>query len=204
MGIARTTDLADQIKVTKGTVSNMMQHLKEHDLIRVTRYKGVNLTNEGKKRALEVVRRHRLSERLLTDILHLDWSKVHEEACKLEHALSEEVTNCLDKALGHPSTCPHGNPIPTKSGDILEERSKALTTLNLGEEGIVVKITDEESELLQYLNSLGLTPGTSLEVEGKGPYNGLITVKVNGATKTLSREVASAIHVKKINWDHRP
>ncbi|MGQ9639963.1 MAG: metal-dependent transcriptional regulator [Candidatus Bathyarchaeia archaeon] len=160
-------------------------------------YKGVRLTEKGRKIALQVVRRHRLSERLLTDILRMEWDKVHDAACKLEHSITEEIIKPLEKALKHPKTCPHGNPIPTKCGGIIEEKSRPLTELAAGEQSTIVKITEERSDLLQYLDEVELLPGTSIKILEKAPLNGPITIKVGSKNHAISRSIASIIQVKR-------
>jgi len=131
---ARTSDLAEHLNVTLGTVTNTVENLEKQQLVTHEPYKGVRLTDKGQKIALDVVRRHRLSERLLTDILRLEWSKVHDAACKLEHVFAgKELSEHLEKALGNPKTCPHGNPIPTDSGELREENSEPLTDFARGE-----------------------------------------------------------------------
>ncbi|MEM2101893.1 MAG: metal-dependent transcriptional regulator, partial [Candidatus Bathyarchaeia archaeon] len=144
-----------------------------------------------------VLRRHRLSERLLTDILHIDWDKVHEAACRLEHGMTEEILNSIEKTLNHPKTCPHGNPIPTQQGTIVEEDSESLTQLNAHERSTIVKIANENQELLHYLGTMGIAPGISVEIVGKAPFGGPITIKINEATHALGPEVAAVIKVKK-------
>jgi DtxR family Mn-dependent transcriptional regulator len=111
--------------------------------------------------------------------------------------MTDEVIKPLEKALGHPKTCPHGNPIPTKCGGIIEEESQPLTALNEQEQGTIVKITEEKADLLRYLDTMGLVPGASLEVVEKAPFNGPITIKVGRTNRALSREVASIIKVKR-------
>jgi len=197
-GSAKTTELAKWLKVALGTVTNTVESMEKQSLIVHEPYKGVKLTAKGRKIALDVVRRHRLSERLLTDILRLEWSKAHDIACKLEHAIAgEDVIKPLEKALGHPKTCPHGNPIPTESGRLAEEKSELLTNLNPRNSGVIVKITDERRDMLQYLATLGLVPGASVSIEEKAPFNGPIIVKVMGASYALGRNVASIIWVRK-------
>lgn len=196
-GSAKTGDLAKELDVTLGTITNTIENMEKQNLVIHKPYKGVRLTRKGRKLALDVVRRHRLSERLLTDILRLEWSKAHDAACKLEHAIADEdIIKPLEEALGKPKTCPHGNPIPTASGKVVEEKSELLTSLNLGEEGTIVKITDERPDLLQYLATLGLVPGANVQIEEKAPFNGPIMVKVMGASYALGRNVASVIWVK--------
>ncbi len=195
-GVARTSDLVKLLKVVPGTVTNTVERLEKEGYITHEPYKGVKLTKKGLKIALQVVRRHRLSERLLTDILHVEWDKVHDAACKLEHGITDEIIKPLEKALRHPKTCPHGNPIPTKCGGIIEEKSQPLTQLNEREQGIIVKITEEKSDLLRYLNKLGLVPGASIKILEKAPFNGPITLNVDGDSRALSRAMASIIQVK--------
>jgi DtxR family Mn-dependent transcriptional regulator len=161
----------------------------------------VRLTEKGRKIAVQVVRRHRLSERLLTDILHVDWGKAHDVACKIEHAIDdEEILESIEKALGNPKTCPHGNPIPAKEGQLEHGDSTEFTPLwelNPPDVGIVKMITDEDAEMLQYLLRLGLVPGASVEVISKEHLQGLITIRLKGsAVQTINQEAASIIKVK--------
>jgi len=196
-GVAKTSEMVKLLQVVPGTVTNTIERLEREGLVTHEPYKGAKLTEEGRKIALDVIRRHRLSERLLTDILDVGWDKAHKAACRLEHGITDDIVKNLEKALGHPTTCPHGNPIPTKGGGILEEETEPITNLNPQEGGIIVKITEEEPELLRYLATLGLRPGASMEVVEKAPFNGPITVKVAGANRALSRQVAALIEVKK-------
>lgn len=197
-GSAKTGDIAKELNVTLGTITNTIESMEKQRLVIHKPYRGVNLTRKGRKIALDVIRRHRLSERLLTDILSLEWSKAHDAACKLEHAIADkDIIEPLEKALGKPKTCPHGNPIPSESGKVVEEKSEVLANLGNGEEGIIVKVTNEKPELLQYLVTLGLVPGANVQIEEKAPFNGPIMVKVMGASYALGRNVASVIWVKK-------
>jgi len=197
-GAAKTGDLAKGLNVALGTVTNNVESMEKQGLVLHEPYKGVRLTAKGRRKALDVVRRHRLSERFLTDILKMEWSKSHDAACKLEHAIdSEDVLKPLDEVLGHPKTCPHGNPIPLESGRVVEERSELLTNLKQGEGGVIVKITDERRDMLQYLSTLGLVPGVAVSIEEKAPFNGPIIVKVMGTSYALGKNVASAIWVKR-------
>jgi len=196
-GVARTSEIVKLLQVVPGTVTNTVERLEREGLLTHEPYKGVKLTEEGRKIALDVIRRHRLSERLLTDLLHVGWDEAHKAACRLEHGITDDIVKNLETALGHPTTCPHGNPIPTKGGGILEEKSEPMTNLNPQEGGAIVKITEEEPDLLRYLATLGLRPGASMEVVEKAPFNGPITVKVAGANRAVSRQVAAIIKVKK-------
>lgn len=196
-GTARTSEIVTMLNVAAGTVTNTIERLERGGYVTHEPYRGVKLTERGRRLALEVVRKHRLSERLLTDILHIKWDRVHEAACKLEHGITDEIIKPLEKALKHPKTCPHGNPIPTKCGGIIEEESRSLNDLKEAEQGVIVKIMEEKSELLRYLDSLGLVPGASVTILEKAPFNGPITIKVEAVVHAISPTVASVIQVKR-------
>ncbi len=196
-GAARTGDIVKLLQVAPGTVTNTVERLEKEGLVTHAPYKGVKLTKKGRKIAIDVIRRHRLSERLLTEILRVKWSEAHQIACRLEHSFTGDLVKKLEKALRHPKTCPHGNPIPTQCGGIIEEKSEPLTNLKPKEKSALVKITDEKQEILDYLNTLGLLPEALLEVVEKAPFNGPITVKINGKKQALSFEIASVIYVRK-------
>jgi DtxR family Mn-dependent transcriptional regulator len=199
---AKTNEIVKTMKVVPGTVTNTVERLEKEGLVEHEPYKGVKLTEKGRKIALQVVRRHRLSERLLTDILHVDWSKAHETACKIEHDIAdEEIMGKIEEALGNPKTCPHGNRIPAKEVELVEGESGEassvpLSNLDASEGGVIARVTDEDAEMLQYLSKLGLVPGVSIEVLGKKPSGGIITVKSQGPTiHTITEKVASVIKV---------
>jgi DtxR family Mn-dependent transcriptional regulator len=200
---AKTNEIVRSMKVVPGTVTNTVERLEKEGLVTHEPYRGVRLTDKGRKIAVQVVRRHRLSERLLTDILHVDWGKSHDLACKLEHVIDdEEIIENLEEALGHPKTCPHGNTIPPKEGEPFEEetderKSIPLANLALSEKGIVVRVTDEDAEMLRYISKLGLVPGSSVEVVKRESADGLLTVRLQGSTiRTISLKAASIINVR--------
>jgi DtxR family Mn-dependent transcriptional regulator len=196
-GVARTKHIAEMVRVSLGTVTNTIEALEQQNLVTHEPYKGVKLTEKGRRIAIDVIRRHRLAERLLTDFLKVDWNRVHEHACGLEHAITDDLTKPLEKALGHPTTCPHGNPIPTMCGGLLEEESQPLLERTTGETSTVVKVVEEGQDLLKYLLTMNLVPGARIEVVEKAPFNGPITVKINGRVHPISRKIASIVWVKK-------
>ena len=196
-GVARTSDIVKLLQVVPGTVTNTVERLEKEGMLEHEPYKGVKLTDKGRKIALDVIRRHRLSERLLTDFIRVDWDKAHDAACKLEHSITDDVIKKLEKALGHPKTCPHGNPIPTACGGIVEEKSEPLSAFDSKESGVIVKIKDETPEVLEYIAALGLLPGASIEIVERAPFDGPMTVKVGGANHALSLSMASIIWVKR-------
>jgi DtxR family Mn-dependent transcriptional regulator len=194
-GSARTGDIAKILKITPGSVTNTLEVLEGKGLVAREPYKGVKLTEEGRKLALSVFRRHRLAEKMLMDMLHLDWVESHEEACKLEHSISEQVANSIEKTLGNPETCPHGNPIPSEKGYVAPNKSEALSNLETGQNAVVTQIPDESSELLRYLSTLGMFPGVKIAIEEKAPFKGPMLVKVGPNSYPLSLDVASGIFV---------
>lgn len=196
-GIARTGDIANLLQVALGTVTNTVDRLKKQELIIHRPYRGVTLTLKGRRIALNIIRKHRVSERFLTDIVKMDWSDVHDAACRLEHAMTEDVINPLEEVLGNPKTCPHGNPIPTKNGKISEEESHPLIEMKEGTKSFILKVVNEEPNLLRYLQKIDLVPGKRVEVLEKAPFEGLLTIKIDGKKKALSRIIASRVWVKK-------
>ncbi|MEM2904704.1 MAG: metal-dependent transcriptional regulator [Candidatus Bathyarchaeia archaeon] len=195
-GAAKTSQIVEALKVTPGTVTNTIERLEKEGLVTHEPYRGVKLTGKGLRLAQEVIRRHRLSERLLTDVIGVDWTEAHSHACKLEHGIAGDVADRLEKALNNPGTCPHGNPIPSKSGEIEEEESLSLNDASVGRTAQVAKITEEDAEMLRYLASRGLMPGVTLTVVEKAPFEGPITVRVDGRDHAIGRRMASVIWVK--------
>jgi len=194
-GAARTGDIAKILGITPGSVTNTLEVLETKGMVAREPYKGVKLTDQGRKLALSVFRRHRLAERLLTDVLHLDWIDSHEEACKLEHAISDSLAASMEKALRSPKTCPHGNPIPDENGSMAPVKSEVLSELWNGQKATVIQIPDESMDLLRYLKTLGMYPGVRIEVEEKAPFNGPMLIKVGATSYPLSLDVASGIYV---------
>jgi DtxR family transcriptional regulator, Mn-dependent transcriptional regulator len=199
IGFARTMDLSRELGVVPGSITNTIENLEKKGLVLHEPYKGVKLTDKGRKIASFILRRHRLAERLLTDLLNIDWSEVHDPACKLEHALSPEIIKPLEKALGHPKTCPHGNPIPTRCGGIIEEQTIALTKLDSKFSGVIVKITEEKAKTLKQLSKLKLIPGEHVQIEQNASSDDFIIVRVRDKSYTINNDLASTIYVKKNN-----
>jgi DtxR family Mn-dependent transcriptional regulator len=193
-GVAKTNELAAELHVVPGSITNSIEHLEKHGLVEHEPYRGVRLTAKGEGLALEILRRHRLAERLLTDILHAEWSDVHESACKLEHALTNETTMLLEKRLGYPKFCPHGNPIPTENGKIEEEECCPLTEVGLNETCIVAKITDGKRENLLKLSGKGIKPNVSVHVVERKRSS--LVLCVDGKECDLSDDDASYVWVK--------
>ncbi|MEM1536581.1 MAG: metal-dependent transcriptional regulator [Candidatus Bathyarchaeia archaeon] len=193
-GVARTKELARALNVVPGSITNTIAHLEKHGLVEHTPYRGVRLTAEGEKLALSIIRRHRLAERLLTDLLEADWSGVHETACRLEHALTEDVLALLEKRLGYPRFCPHGNPIPTEDGEIEDVECFPLTAVAENQMCIVVRLVDEKKETLALLAAMGIKPNVPIQVI-KAEQKQLVLC-VAGKKCTVSLEKAENIWVR--------
>lgn len=195
-GIARTAKLAERVGVSLGTITNTIESLERKQLVTHKPYHGVKLTATGRRYALDVIRRHRLSERLLTDLLKMDWSHVHEYASQLEHAMPKDVMKSLDAVLGHPTCCPHGNPVPSSEGVIHHEKTHPLNTLNPGQSGYILRIDEQRREYLEYLKTLRLLPGTHIHILKKEPFDGPITITTEGKTQTIGHNIAAIIHIQ--------
>jgi DtxR family Mn-dependent transcriptional regulator len=191
--------LANELHISPPSVSQMLVRLQDAGLVSRGPNGSIALTERGRAEGARLVRRHRLSERFLTDYLNLPWDQVHDTACELEHALNDEVTERLDERLGHPRTCPHGNPIPDVDGRLPQEAAVALSELAAGQECTVDHISDERPEMLRYLSSLGLLLGTRVKVEGVAPFGGPFLISVGGARYALGREVAARIFVHDVH-----
>lgn len=187
-----TTDLARSLKVSPASVTGMLKRLAEKGLIHYEKYHGITLTELGAASALATIRRHGLLERLLVDVLGLPWHLVDEEAGRLEHHITPEVEARLRAFLGHPTTCPHGQPI-----DWVEpESSVRLGALHEGDVTVVTRIGDETPEFLVYVAELGLKPGARVEVVRRAPFNGPLIVRVAGREHALGDEVCTRVWVE--------
>ena len=156
----------------------------------------MKLTAKGRRLALKLLRRHRLAERLLTEMLNINWHKAHAYVCKLEHSLPDELVNHIEETLEHPETCPHGHPIPSKTGHGTKVNAKPLLETSVGESVEVVKVEEDSEDRLRYFEGLGILPGVVLKIEEKAPFDGPITVNIDGMTRAVGRPLAATIHVR--------
>ena len=188
--------LARHLDISVVSTNEMVRRLQEQALVQYTPYRGVRLQQDGLCEALAILRRHRLWERFLTDKLGFSWDTVHEEACRLEHAASDRVTEALAEWLGDPDECPHGHPVP-QPGCVLEPESDAvrLSELTVGQEGAVAYVASEGSELLRHLEDLDIHPHARIVVEQVAPLDGPLTVRVNDRRQIVGHAVAQAIYV---------
>ena len=194
-GAATTNALAERLGVTAASVSGMVKKLRELGLVVHVPYKGVRLTDEGRRLALEVIRHHRLLERYLSEELDVPWDRVHAEAEVLEHVLSEDLEERIAAKLGHPARDPHGDPIPSPEGELAEEETRALIDLEPGARGTFARVSDSDPEKLRFLGGLGIAPGMELEVLAREPFGGPLTVLLAGREHALGTELARAMRV---------
>jgi len=195
-GKATTTALAKRLHVSPASVSAMVKKLAALGLAEHVPYRGVDLTPAGERVALEVVRHHRLLELYLAEALGMPWDRVHEEAEKLEHAISPELSELIAAKLGNPTHDPHGDPIPTRDGEIDESPTRALADLRPGERGVFSRVSDSNPDMLRYLSERGIAPGDELELAGREPFGGPLTVRANGRDHALGDQLARAMRVE--------
>jgi DtxR family Mn-dependent transcriptional regulator len=194
-GVVSTSALAEAMEVTAASATGMVKKLAALKLARHNPYQGVILTRAGEKMALEVIRHHRLLELYLAEALGYSWDKVHEEAERMEHVISEEFEEKIFEALGRPTRDPHGEPIPTKEGIVAKDDHSRLLDLEQGDSGVIRQVTDSNTEMLQYLTSRGLVPGAPVKVVEKAPFSGPLTVRIGKDVHALGRELASRIWI---------
>jgi len=190
-----TSSLAAILGVRPASVSGMLRKLNQIRMVNLQRYKGVRLTDRGRRTALKVVRRHRLIELFLVEILGLTWDRVHEEADRLEHAISDQVLARMDELLGFPRFCPHGSPIPTSDGDLSHLPGVRLGQWPIGRVARVCEVDDRDPELLQHLSRIGLVPGAKFRVGNVLPFDGTLVLQIGRQTHHISPKVASAVRV---------
>ena len=196
-GEAVTTNaLAERLGVTPGSASGMVKRLAELGLAEHEPYRGVQLTEDGRRVALEVIRHHRLLELYLVQSLGVPWDRVHEEAEVLEHVLSEELEELIAAKLGNPTHDPHGDPIPTRELTIEEEPTQSLQALEAGATGRFTRVSDSDPEMLRFLADRGISPGDALEVIDKQPFGGPLFIRFGDNVHVLGGDLAKAMRVE--------
>jgi DtxR family Mn-dependent transcriptional regulator len=192
-GFAATSDIAASLDVSPPSVSGMVKRLSETGLIEHVPYRGVQLTHQGRRAALRMIRRHRIIEVYLTQHLGYDWDGVHDEAERLEHAVSDDLIERMAGALGDPRYDPHGAPIPTAAGEIEEADLTSLADARVGAVVELRQVGTEDPARLRYLAGQGLVPGTILTVSDRQPFNGPTTVALEAGTRVVGRELAQLL-----------
>lgn len=184
--------LAGAVEVVPGTATTMVKALAAEGLVEHRPREGVRLTTEGRRVALNVLRKHRLVETFLVNVLKMDWSDVHNEAERLEHAISDAVLDRLDALLGHPATDPHGDPIPNRQGKIDSQVYATLATCVTGRKLRVVRITDQSPEFLHFVEQNGLQPGAAMRVADRNLPAGLVNVQQQPGSRAFAVSLVAA------------
>ncbi len=193
---AATTLIAARLHIAPASVSGMVRRLARQGLVEVERYRGARLTIRGRRRALQMIRRHRILESYLVTRLHFGWDGVHEEAERLEHAVSPDLIERMAAALGHPAVDPHGAPIPRADGTVDDMRLRTVGDLAVGRSARVARMSDRDPALLRYLGELGIRPGVSLRLVDRAPFEGPLTVAVGRMRHIIGTAVARQVYVR--------
>jgi DtxR family Mn-dependent transcriptional regulator len=188
-----TSAVHEQLGVSDATVTMLFKDFAEAGWVEHTPYRGVHLTALGELKAKEVIRHHRLLELYLARELGYSWDKVHDEADKLEHVISEEFEDRLDALLGYPKVDPHGDPIPSKDGIISVRRGCMLTELPVGQSALILRVSDQNPEKLCYLGQLGLYPETRVQVIERAPFGGPLRILVGEVPQQVERMLGAEL-----------
>ncbi len=191
-----TNALAERLGVTAASASGMVKRLGELGLVEHQPYRGVSLTDDGRRVALEVMRHHRLLEAYLVQSLGVPWDRVHAEAEVLEHVLSDELEELIAAKLGYPTHDPHGDPIPTRDLRIDEGTTLPLQSLTAGANGVFTRVSDSDPEMLRFLAERGIGPGDEFEVVDKQPFDGPLFVRFGDSVHVLGGALAQAMRVE--------
>jgi len=191
-GGVSTSRLARQLGVAPASVTGMLRRLADLGLVSYKRYRNVTLTATGEQRADEMIRRHRLTERLLTDVLGVPLEEAHDEACRLEHGVSPALEGRIAKALGEPTECPHGNPVDIGA----EDRTLSLLEAPLNRSLVVVRLENETPEVVRYLTGCKLLPGARVRAKEREPLDGSVVLEVEGERQVLGPQMAASVRVR--------
>ena len=195
---ASTNALAKKMKISAPSVTGMIQKLatSKPPLVEYQKHQGVNLTKDGKRAALEVIRHHRLLEAWLVQTLGYSWDEVHEEAERLEHVISEDFEQRIAAAMGHPLRDPHGEVIPTEDLKMPVDESTPLSALRPGQTATVQRVNASDSDLLRHLEELGLIPNTQIEIKEHSPFDHNLTIKIGRKLIVLGLNITSKVFVE--------
>jgi DtxR family Mn-dependent transcriptional regulator len=190
---ATTTAIAEELAISSPSVTAMLKRLAEQGLLEHVPYRGATLTRGGRRAALRVVRRHRLIEAYLVRFLGYSWDTVHDEAERLEHAVSDDLVARMAESLGHPRFDPHGDPIPTAQGTIEVRKTVPLAEVEVGAPVTIVRVDTEDGDRLRWFADNGLVPGTVVKVVEQQPFEGPLTVSRGRARQVVGRELAQQL-----------
>ena len=194
----KTKRIAESLEVSRPSVSGMLKSLSEEGLVDYQPYKGARLTDQGEKTALRVIRNHRLIEVFLVHVLGYSWDEVHDEAERLEHAVSDDLVSRIDAYLNHPRFDPHGDPIPTAEGQLERREMHHLSDMEAGDEALLERVMDQDPQVLRYLDRMGLRPGSELTIEEVLDFDGQMFLEVDGQEVVVSQRLATMMLVTPI------
>lgn len=195
-GAVATNDIAGRLALAPASVSGMVRRLADQGFLSYEPYRGVRLTDSGRRAALRTLRRHRIIESYLSTALHYPWDRVHEEAEHLEHAASDELVDRMAAAIGEPATDPHGAPIPSREGVMDETEYFSLAELAAGHGVRVVRVRDDDPEMLRYLGELSITPGAEVLIVSKAPFGGPISLRIGRDILSIGPDLAAQVMVE--------
>lgn len=190
-----TTSLAERLGVSAPAVPRMLKRLKRAGYVKHIPYQGVELTEHGREEALRELRRHRVLEVFLVDVMGFRWDEVHEHADQLGQGLNDTLTARMAEMTGQPTRCPHGEPIPDETGVMPEVNDIGIINLNVGHKGQVSRVRTHEPERLKYFASLGLVPGAEFAIVGRAPFNGPMRLRVGRDEVVLGVELTKSLWV---------
>lgn len=197
-GGVSTNALAEEMETKASSVTDMVKKLSDKKLVKYRKYQGVTLSEQGRKTAIEVIRKHRLWEVFLVEKLNFAWDEVHDIAEQLEHIKSEKLTEELDNFLGHPKRDPHGDPIPDAEGNFRISNKMILADLEEGQSGICVGVKDSSTEFLRYLDKNDIALGKPIEVVYREEYDQSLLIKINEKDLRISKSISNNLFVKPI------
>jgi DtxR family Mn-dependent transcriptional regulator len=193
-----TSSLAGQLNIAAASVTDMVKKLSEQHYLRHSPYRGVQLTEKGRRSALKIIRKHRLWEMFLSEVLHFGWDEIDEEAEKFEHIMSDRMEERIDEVLGFPRVDPHGDPIPAKNGTVKNIRAFPLSDAPEGNSVRVLRVNDANPELLQYVSSIGLSLNKRLSVKQRIKFDKSLIIKIGSKEIAISTVVAENIFVEAV------
>lgn len=203
-GAAATSDVAVALDVAPASVTGMIRRLAGQGYLTHVPYRGVQLTDAGRRAALRTIRRHRILESYLTRVLGFPWDRVHAEAERLEHAASDDLIERMASALGNPTSDPHGAPIPTVEGTVDQRHHRRLVDLAVGERATMVQVSDKNPQLLRYLAEIALQPGAQVTLLARAPFDGPLTLRVGASESLVGPALAEQVLVEQLPADSLP